>query len=134
MRGHDAIIAMRQRGKKPALVFLDLIRDFSPAPMWRDWPEVQPAIATVWVQDSDAPSRLDLRFLVGLSAVISGRDPERVEQLERAAIEAGAARVIAVTLILDDRRQEHRVVRVTDSAEAFNDQPTETAHGSDPAA
>jgi hypothetical protein len=134
MRGHDAIIAMRQRGKKPALVFLDLCRDFSPAPMWRDWPEVQPAIATVWVQDSDVPSRLDLRFLVGLNAVISGRDSERIEQLERAAIEAGAARAIAVTLTLDERRQEHRVVRVTDSAGAINDQPTETTHGSDAAA
>jgi len=134
MRGHEPIIALRQRGKKPAMVFLDLCRDFSPAPMWRDWPEVQPAIATVWVQDTDVPSRLDLRFLVGLNAVISGRDSERVEQLERAAIDAGATRVIAVTLTLDERRQEHRVVRVTDSAGTFNDEPTETTHGGDAAA
>ena len=134
MRGQDAIIALRQRGKKPALVFLDLMRDHQPDPMWRDWPEVQPAIPTVWVQDSDVPARLDLRFLVGLNAVITGRDPERVQQLERAAIEAGAARVIAVTLALDERRQEHRVVRVTDTAGALNDEPTEATHGSDPAA
>lgn len=134
MRGQDAIIAMRQRGKKPALVFLDLLRDHQPDPMWRDWPGVQPAIATVWVQDSDAPARLDLRFLLGLNTVITGRDAERVQQLEQAAIEAGAARVIAVTLTIDERRQEHRVVRVTDTAGAFSDEPTEATHGSDPAA
>lgn len=134
MRGHEPIIAMRQRGKKPALVFLDLLRDHAPAPAWRDWPDVSPAVPVVWVQDDDVPTRLDLRFLVGLNAVISGRDAERVAQLERAAIDAGALRVVAVTLVLDERRQEHRVVRVTDTAGAIHHDDEETAHGSDAAA
>lgn len=134
MRGHEAIIALRQRGKKPALVFLDLIRDHAPDPMWRDWPGVQPAIATVWVQDSDVPARLDLRFVIGLPVVVKGRDPERVQQLERAAIEAGAARVVAATLVLDEHRNEHRVVSITDTAGPVNTTPEEPIHGEHPAA
>lgn len=129
MRGQDAIIAMRQRGKKPALVFLDLLRDHAPMPAWRDWPEVSPAIPTVWVQDDDTPERLDLRFVIGLSVVISGRDAGRVESLKQAAIDAGAQRVIAATLTLDESGQEHRVVSITDTAGPVNLTPEEPIHG-----
>lgn len=117
MRGHEPILAMRQRGMKPALVFLDLDRNHAPAKSWLEWPGVSPAIPTVWVQEDDAPNRLDLRFLVGLSTVISGTDEARVAALERAAIDAGAHRVVAVVLVphIDRGERTHRVVRVTDN-------------------
>lgn len=113
MRGHEGVIAMRQRGKKPALVYLDTMRDHSPMRAWQDWPDTSPAIPTVWVQPEDVPHRLDLRFLVGLVVVVTGTDTMRVRALEMAAIEAGAERVIAAE-ITDDKTPQ--TVRVTDSA------------------
>lgn len=95
MRGHEPILDMRRRGQKPALVFLDTIPDRSPSQLWREWPEVQPAIPTVWVQDDDAVHLLDLRFLVGLPVVITGTDAARVDALQAAALEAGAVRVVS---------------------------------------
>lgn len=95
MRGQDGIIAMRQRGKRPAIVYLDTERDHSTLKAWQDWPNVSPAIATVWVQPEDVPHRLDLRFLVGLVVLVTGRDTMRVRAVELAAMYAGAERVIA---------------------------------------
>lgn len=101
MRGHEAIIAMRQRGKRPAIVYLDTERDHSTLKAWQDWPGVSPAIATVWVQPEDVPHRLDLRFLVVLVVLVTGRDAMRVRSVEIAAIEAGAERVIAAEVVAD---------------------------------
>lgn len=133
MRGHEPIIAMRQRGQKPALVYLDTMRDHSPMQAWRDWPGTSPAIPTVWVQDADAPARLDLRFLVDLTVVVTSADPERVRQLERAAIDAGAFRVIAAVVEPVNARggMHFRAARVTDSLLPTNDtEPQEAAqHG-----
>ncbi len=117
MQGHEPIIAMRLQGKKPALVYLDMLRDYSPMKAWADWPGVSPAIPTVWVQDSDTPSRLDLRFLVGLTAVITGTDGERIRQLTQAALDAGAARVVAahVESYADRGEMRFRTIHVADS-------------------
>lgn len=95
MRGHEAIIAMRNAGKRPAIVYLDTMRDTSTLKAWQDWPNVSPAIATVWIQPDDVPHRLDLRFLVGMVVVVTGADSMRVRAVEWAALEAKAERVIA---------------------------------------
>lgn len=116
MLGHDAIIAMRQRGRKPALVYLDTMRDHSPVPSWRDWPEVAPAFPTVWVQPADVPSRLDLRFVFGLTVVVSGTDADRVARLADAAHQAGALRVISAVFDADSNR-----VTATRVLDTFND-------------
>lgn len=128
MRGHEPIVAMRKRGQKPAIVYLDLMRDASPMKAWRDWPGVSPAIPTVWVQPEDAPHRLDLRFLVGLTAVVTGEDSDRVAALAKACTDAGALRVVA-SVVEPAPRREFRVVSVTDSAHPSNDTTTEAAHG-----
>jgi hypothetical protein len=114
MRGHEPIFAMRQQGHKPALVFLDMLKDNSPGQMWREWPEVQPAIPTVWVQDEDSIPRLDLRFLIGLPVVITGTDQSRVEALERAAIEAGAVRVVCNVVAFNP---DAEVLSITDRSQ-----------------
>ena len=98
MLGHDGIIELRRRGQAPALVLIDLDRDNMPMPTWKDWPNVSPAIASVWIQPHDAPSRLDLRFLVDLTVQVSGTDQARVDAVAAACIEAGAKRTIAVTV------------------------------------
>lgn len=117
MRGHEPIIAMRQRGKRPAMVYLDLERDHSPMKAWQDWPDVHPAVPSVWIQPEDVPNRLDLRFLLGLTAVVTGHDAQRVQAVEAAAIEAGALRVIAAEI----DPQGFRTVRVSDSAGELGD-------------
>lgn len=115
MRGQEGIIAMRMRGQKPAMVYVDSDPDKSA--LWRDWPGVCPATPSVWVQPDDVPHRLDLRFLVGLTAVISGTDAERLQALERAALDAGATRTVVALLqpCVDRSEPSFRTVRVTDS-------------------
>ena len=87
MRGHDAIIAMRQDGKKPGIVFLN---DF---PCDTDWPRFGDH-ATVDVS-ADQPEWLDLRFLVGLRVSISAATVERAKRLMEACKQAGAVMVAA---------------------------------------
>lgn len=95
MRGHTPIIAMRNRGKKPAFVYLDTTRTTAPMREWEDWPGVSPAIASVWIEPDDVPHRLDLRYVFGLSVVVTGIDADRVKALADAAYAAGALRVVA---------------------------------------
>lgn len=87
MRGHDAIIAMRKTGRRPAVVFLN---DF---PCAIDWPRFGDH-ATVDVS-ADRPEMLDLRFLVGMTVNILGTDEDRAKRLVEACKAAGAVLVVA---------------------------------------
>lgn len=73
MRGHEAVIRMREEGKKPIFVFLD---DY---PCDTDWFETG-FHANVCVDGDDIQS-LDLRFLVGLSVSVSSHDESRAKAL-----------------------------------------------------
>jgi len=85
MRGHDAIIAMRQGGKKPGIVFLN---DF---PCSTDWPRFGD-FATVDVS-GDQPEWLDLRFLIGLRVSITGTSEKRAKRFMEACKAAGAVTI-----------------------------------------
>ena len=102
MRGHEKIIAMRKRGKRPTVVFIDCDPDNSPLPAWRDWNEVSPGLPSVQIDPDDVPHRLDLRFVIGMIAIVSGSDPMRVRAVEFAAREHGAERVIGSEVVPDD--------------------------------
>ena len=65
MNGHEKIIAMRQAGKAPKIVFLN---DY---PCNTDWFE-NGDHATVFISQLDDPKTLDLRFLVGLTVSATG--------------------------------------------------------------
>lgn len=93
MKGHEPIIAMRQRGRVPAAVRLHLCADL-PASLWRDWPTFT-TTAQVHIADADNLRRLDLRFVVGLLVWVDGDDAARVVAVEAAVKAAGAARVLA---------------------------------------
>lgn len=96
MRGHDALIAMRQRHRvRPGLVFVDLVDRHSP--VTTDWP-LWSAQAHIEVTDVESIGRLDLRFLVGLRVLCSGFDADRVQQLHEACLAAGASSVISAVL------------------------------------
>jgi len=63
MTGHEPIIAMRQDGNAPRYVWVTRNDDL-------------PHIATVHIAPSDVPELLDLRFLVGLTALVEGPDDD----------------------------------------------------------
>lgn len=95
MRGHEALIAMRCRGKAPEVVFLATYTDR--LRQWSDWHQLSPHMASLELEPIDRPSRMDLRCLVALTVVISGTNADRVSETAQACRDAGAGRVIAVT-------------------------------------
>ena len=79
---------------------------------WRDWPE-DSAHAEVEIDRTDAPARLDLRYLVGLTVLVYGYSAVRVHALGDAAERAGAARVLRIVLRVE--RMQPTTESVTDS-------------------
>lgn len=94
MRGHEPIIAMRLRGRRPPFVRFEL--DPMPWRDWADWPTWTDA-AMVEVQPADVIRRLDLRCVVGMPAAIFGSDDDRAREMFGALLAAGASRVLAFT-------------------------------------
>ncbi len=88
MNGHEKIIAMRQAGKAPKIVFLN---DY---PCNTDWFE-NGDHATVFISQLDDPKTLDLRFLVGLTVSATGSTVKRAQELFEASKQAGAKTVAA---------------------------------------
>lgn len=95
MRGHEAIIAMRQAGRRPAFVF---VNDW---PCDTDW-HLHGDHATVCTA-GDVVQLLDLRFLVGLRVSVSASSEVRAQALFDHCKAAGAACVAAVHV--DSSRQ-----------------------------
>ena len=98
MRGHTGIIAMRQAGKRPGIVFLN---DF---PCQADWAEMGDH-ATVDVS-GDSPMQLDLRFLVGMRVSITGSTEARAKALAEVCKQAGAAMVASCHVFFGPGRHE----------------------------
>lgn len=87
MRGHTDIIANRLQGRAPKIVF---VNDY---PCKTDWlaHHEQATVCTA----ADAPSSLDLRFLVGLRVSIAALTQARAQMLFERAKASGAALVVA---------------------------------------
>lgn len=81
MTGHDRILALRRSGFRTPYIW---VSDFSDAMLDG---------LTVRVH-GDMPEMLDLRFLVGVTAIVQGNTPKRVERIAKAC-QKHAARVIA---------------------------------------
>lgn len=115
MIGHEQIVAMRRRGHAPVAVMVAVEQD-DYLQMSRHWPDSTSGIAWVWVQPSDRPQRLDLRFLVGLNVQVCGLEDERVAEVAAAARQAGADRVLSFEHRKQGRGEHARFecVRVTD--------------------
>lgn len=96
MTGADAIVNLRRAGKKPVAVWVST------------FPDAMLDGMTVRVAETDIPEALDLRFLVGLTAIVEGDNPARVDRIAKAC-QAHAKRVIAST------HGGRKVVRVTDT-------------------
>lgn len=109
MKGHDALIALRKQGFKPAGVWICHAHD--PSRGWASWmryaghdryPEVE-------ILPTEVPELLDLRFAIGLVAHVSGmKEYAKAKRLHKALVEAKAKRVITVCggLIIDSESGE----------------------------
>ena len=91
MTGHQPIVSMRRRGVAPVTVILT----FDPALCNRDWHRTDGRIAYVAIDNAENPSRLDLRYLVGLPVVILGDVGDRVRELASAVMAAKPKRLVA---------------------------------------
>ncbi len=111
MRGHEAIIAARLRGWKPAKwVVVDVGRDAT----WHDWLlkwsgiEIAPHLPSttyVCLAPSDSTRLADWGWAIGLKVQVDGDDEARVMAACECLRAAGAARVVA---LLCDRIMEVR--------------------------
>lgn len=105
MRGHMPLIAMRRKGAMPDMVWVETDRDDA-VRQWHHWPVDTPHIAHIEIDRDDPVHRMDLRCLVGMRCTVVGQDSGRVQQVVRACIDAGAARVIAAHTTVSINRGE----------------------------
>lgn len=97
MRGHEPLIAMRRRDLKP----LEAVHvELAVWPQSRGSRLRKEAIGwfradRVFVEPTDNPDRLDLRFLVGCDVIVHGSEADRVRRLYAALERHKARRVIA---------------------------------------
>lgn len=82
MTGQEHILKLRRAGKSPRFVW---VQDF-PGPVY--------GAMNVRLSPTDVPEQQDWRFLVGLTAMVEGFDPERVARIAKACA-AYARRVVA---------------------------------------
>lgn len=92
MRGHEALIAMRHKRRKPAICFIET--DFDRLDQASEWYRESPATAYVLVEAKDSLATLDLYFLVGMLVQVDGSDVHRVRAVVEAAEAAKAYRVL----------------------------------------
>lgn len=81
--------------------------------MWvkTDAPTINTDFAEIAIEPTDYPALLDLRFLVGLVAIVEGHDQKRVEAVAEAC-KRHAARVIAT---VSDKHFPHEVKSISDT-------------------
>ena len=99
MTGHEPILEMRLAGVRPSSVSIDDFKN----PIAKDWHNPGAKYGEVWEPDSpsvqidptDRIEALDLRFLVGVAALVSGSTESRAKALSSACKRAGASMVIA---------------------------------------
>lgn len=112
MKGHERIIAMRKTGRMPSVGVNVSQSSICP---WFDWLETKvPGVMTVWIEPSDKPEKLDLRFLVGLHVCVTA-DGDVSQDLVDACVKAKAARVVKTA------NEEGRLVVLWDSEEEHAD-------------
>lgn len=103
MTGQEPILAMRRAGHRPEFVW---VSDFPTA-----------TLDGLTVRVGDTPELEDFRFLVGVTAIVEGQDPARVDRIAKAC-QPIAKRVIA-SVITPINEYRWEVTRVTDTEGAL---------------
>lgn len=91
----ESVIAMRRRGVKPALVWVDVDGGREWSSMLRDCNQDGRANPWVVVEAGDSMERLDLRWVIGLDLFVMGESESRVRDFFAEAQDNGAGRVVA---------------------------------------
>lgn len=109
MKGHDALIARRKQGFKPAGVWICHAKD--PSNGWATWNKYRgfDLYPEVEILPTEVPELLDLRFSMGLVVHVSGMNLYvKAKRLHQAFVDAKAKRVITVCggLIIDSESGE----------------------------
>ena len=107
MRGHQALIAMRQAKKRPQGVWI--VHSASNGCLtWDKYLDTLP-YPEIEILPSENPDNLDLRFVVGLTVHVSGcKDYKTAKRLHDALKRSAARRVITLVndLIIDSETGE----------------------------
>jgi hypothetical protein len=109
MKGHDALIAFRKEGGKPAGVWVVHAPDAHKG--WSLWGKYKghDKYPEVEILPTEVPELLDLRFCMGLVVHVSGMHLyQKAKSLHDAFIAANAKQVITVcgNLIIDSESKE----------------------------
>lgn len=114
MRGHEPLLQLRERGKKPFFVSLTV----GPKRSWiaEHWHEQQ-TFPHVLVEPTDAIDLLDLRFVLGCHVDVDGDTAhgDRVRALHSACVKAGAGRVVGA-IHRERKNGEIEIIEYLDSA------------------
>lgn len=90
MRGQQALVTMRRSGMRPAAVWFTIDEQ---DPRSSDWHLLdEPCV--IEVPRTDGIATLDLRFIVGMTAIVQGSNRARCEAMHHACRAAGAAKVM----------------------------------------
>lgn len=101
MNGHQPILALRRSGRKPAFVWVS------------DLEKTHLDGLTVCVA-GDTPELLDLRFLVGVTALVEGQDGNRVQRIATACQKFASRVVASVVHQVNEHRWETKSITDTD--------------------
>lgn len=117
MRGNEHLIAMRNKGYKPRSVWVECLPMGSFAkslicPQIKNDMDIH-----LDARDIVAASRLDLRFLIGLTVYVNGANDEGAQAVADACIKAGASKVIASFFDLSKRERDWLVKMTTTTTE-----------------
>jgi len=93
MRGHEALIAMRRKGRRPGMAIVWCGRDALRS--WSTWGDETPQTAHLEVADDEPLAGVDMRCVVGMLVVVQGDSERRVMSVYRRCLENGARRVLA---------------------------------------
>lgn len=110
MKGHDAIIAMRQRRQAPAWVWISETGD--------DWGKFNDAMPTVVIEKTERLEALDLRWCVGLNLSIAAVG-DRAKQIVDAFKKYKPKRIICTTFDKIDGFMPFGVTEITDTDEVM---------------
>lgn len=89
MRGHEAIIAMRQRGQAPQAVF---VGDVGVDVQWHKFSDSSPSVE---IMETERLEALDLRWAVGLDVRLNIFGKERANAVHEAFLKANPKRIIS---------------------------------------
>jgi hypothetical protein len=111
MKGHEAIIAMRQARKAPEWVWVCETGD--------DWGKFSDAIPTIVIESTEHVEQLDLRWSVGLNISIAVVGENRMNQFKTAFLKLNPKRMICTTFEKSDGFMPFGVTEITDTDEVM---------------